>query len=109
MLPGPEIPRNCSKAAAKARLASLNPQRNMDLCLVASRALMGLAAPQVTVEVHLANGLPSFTLVGLADVEVKEARERVRSALQNSGFEFPHNRRITVNLAPADLPKDSGR
>ncbi len=81
----------------------------MDLCLVASRALMGLAAPQVTVEVHLANGLPSFTLVGLADVEVKEARERVRSALQNSGFEFPHNRRITVNLAPADLPKDSGR
>ncbi|MBY4599493.1 hypothetical protein K3217_28630, partial [bacterium BD-1] len=57
----------------------------MDLCLVASRALMGLAAPQVTVEVHLANGLPSFTLVGLADVEVKEARERVRSAIQNSG------------------------
>jgi len=70
---------------------------------------MGLAAPQVTVEVHLANGVPSFTLVGLADVEVKEARERVRCALQNSGFEFPHNRRITVNLAPADLPKDSGR
>ncbi len=70
---------------------------------------MGLAAPQVTVEVHLANGLPSFTLVGLADVEVKEARERVRSALQNSGLEFPHNQRITVNLAPADLPKDSGR
>ena len=81
----------------------------MDLSLVASRALLGLAAPQVTVEVHLANGLPSFTLVGLADVEVKEARERVRSALQTSGFEFPHNRRITVNLAPADLPKDSGR
>ncbi|WP_036594601.1 YifB family Mg chelatase-like AAA ATPase [Ottowia thiooxydans] len=81
----------------------------MGLSLVASRALMGLAAPQVTVEVHLANGLPSFTLVGLADVEVKEARERVRSALQNSGLEFPHNQRITVNLAPADLPKDSGR
>lgn len=82
---------------------------SMGLCLLASRALMGLAAPQVTVEVHLANGLPSFTLVGLADVEVKEARERVRSALQNSGLEFPHNQRITVNLAPADLPKDSGR
>ncbi|MBH1962698.1 MAG: YifB family Mg chelatase-like AAA ATPase [Comamonadaceae bacterium] len=81
----------------------------MGLSLVASRALMGLEAPQVTVEVHLANGLPSFTLVGLADVEVKEARERVRSALQNSGLEFPHNQRITVNLAPADLPKDSGR
>jgi magnesium chelatase family protein len=81
----------------------------MGLSLLQSRALMGLAAPAVTVEVHLANGLPSFTLVGLADVEVKEARERVRSALQNSGLAFPHNQRITVNLAPADLPKDSGR
>ena len=58
---------------------------------------------------HLANGLPSFTLVGLADTEVKEARERVRSAIQNAGLEFPGNKRITVNLAPADLPKDSGR
>ncbi|WP_027014472.1 YifB family Mg chelatase-like AAA ATPase [Comamonas composti] len=81
----------------------------MSLALVQSRALLGLDAPQVTVEVHLANGLPSFTLVGLAEVEVKEARERVRSALQNSGLEFPSNKRITVNLAPADLPKDSGR
>ncbi|KAF1050286.1 YifB family Mg chelatase-like AAA ATPase [Xylophilus sp.] len=81
----------------------------MSLSLVQSRALLGLQAPAVTVEVHLANGLPSFTLVGLADVEVKEARERVRSALQNTGLEFPHNKRITVNLAPADLPKDSGR
>ena len=81
----------------------------MSLSLVQSRALVGLQAPAVTVEVHLANGLPSFTLVGLADVEVKEARERVRSALQNAGLEFPHNKRITVNLAPADLPKDSGR
>jgi len=81
----------------------------MSLSLVQSRALLGLQASSVTVEVHLANGLPSFTLVGLADVEVKEARERVRSALQNAGLEFPHNKRITVNLAPADLPKDSGR
>ena len=81
----------------------------MSLCLVKSRALLGLHAPAVTVEVHLANGLPSFTLVGLADVEVKEARERVRCAIQNSGLEFPNNKRITVNLAPADLPKDSGR
>ncbi len=81
----------------------------MSLSLVRSRALIGLQAPAVTVEVHMANGLPSFTLVGLADVEVKEARERVRSALQNSGLDFPHNQRITVNLAPADLPKDSGR
>jgi len=81
----------------------------MSLCLVQSRALLGLEAAAVTVEVHLANGLPSFALVGLADVEVKEARERVRSAIQNSGLEFPNNKRIIVNLAPADLPKDSGR
>jgi magnesium chelatase family protein len=81
----------------------------MALALVHSRALDGLNAPPVTVEVHLANGLPSFTLVGLADTEVKEARERVRAALQNSALEFPHNKRITVNLAPADLPKESGR
>jgi magnesium chelatase family protein len=81
----------------------------MSLSLVRSRALLGLEATEVTVEVHLANGLPSFTLVGLADVEVKEARERVRCAIQNSGLEFPNNKRITVNLAPADLPKDSGR
>ncbi len=81
----------------------------MSLSLVQSRALLGLQAVKVTVEVHLAPGLPSFTLVGLADVEVKEARERVRCAIQNSGLEFPTNKRITVNLAPADLPKDSGR
>ncbi|MCW5627769.1 MAG: YifB family Mg chelatase-like AAA ATPase [Rhodoferax sp.] len=81
----------------------------MSLSLVQSRALVGMGAAAVTVEVHLANGLPSFGLVGLAEVEVKEARERVRCAIQNSGLEFPHNKRITVNLAPADLPKDSGR
>ena len=67
-----------------------------------------MQAPEVTVEVHLANGLPSFTIVGLPDTEVKESKDRVRAALQNSGFEFPA-RRITVNLAPADLPKESGR
>ncbi|MCA0244736.1 MAG: YifB family Mg chelatase-like AAA ATPase [Proteobacteria bacterium] len=81
----------------------------MSLAVVASRALDGLSAPEVQVEVQLANGLPSFTLVGLAETEVKESRERVRAALQQSGFAFPHNQRITVNLAPADLPKDSGR
>ncbi len=81
----------------------------MSLALIHSRALLGLQAPAVTVEVHLANGLPSFTLVGLADTEVKEARERVRCAIQNAGLDFPTNKRITVNLAPADLPKDSGR
>lgn len=81
----------------------------MSLAIVHSRALDGLKAPEVTVEVHLANGLPSFTLVGLVDTEVKEARERVRAALSNSGLEFPFNKRVTVNLAPADLPKESGR
>ncbi|MFH0134014.1 YifB family Mg chelatase-like AAA ATPase [Variovorax sp. VaC1] len=81
----------------------------MSLSLVQSRALLGLEAASVTVEVHLANGLPSFTLVGLAETEVKEARERVRSAIQNAGLEFPNNKKIVVNLAPADLPKDSGR
>lgn len=81
----------------------------MGLALVQSRALLGLHAPSVTVEVHLANGLPCLTLVGLADTEVKEARERVRSAILNAGLEFPHSKRITINLAPADLPKDSGR
>ena len=81
----------------------------MGLSLVRSRSLQGLQAVEVTVEVHLANGLPSFSLVGLADVEVKEARERVRCAIQNARLDFPTNKRITVNLAPADLPKDSGR
>jgi magnesium chelatase family protein len=81
----------------------------VSLCLVQSRALVGLQAAAVTVEVHLSNGLPMFTLVGLAETEVKEARERVRAALLTCGLEFPHNKKITVNLAPADLPKDSGR
>jgi magnesium chelatase family protein len=81
----------------------------MSLSLVQSRVLVGLRTAAVTVEVHLANGLPQFTLVGLADTEVKESRERVRSALATCALEFPHNKRITVNLAPADLPKDSGR
>ena len=80
----------------------------MALAVLRSRALAGMAAPEVTVEVHLAAGLPSFTLVGLPDTEVKEARDRVRAAIQNSHFDFP-SRRITVNLAPADLPKESGR
>ncbi len=81
----------------------------MGFAAVHSRAVWGLQAPRVTVEVHLANGLPSFGLVGLADTEVREARERVRSAILNSGLAFPSNQRITVNLAPADLPKESGR
>lgn len=80
----------------------------MALAVAHSRGLDGLNAPPVLVEVHIAGGLPTFTLVGLPDTEVKEARDRVRAALLNSGFEFPA-KRITVNLAPADLPKESGR
>ena len=80
----------------------------MALAIAHSRGLDGLNAPPVTVEAHLAGGLPSFTLVGLPDTEVKEARDRVRAAIVNSGFDFPA-KRITVNLAPADLPKESGR
>src|SRR5262252_1665507 len=80
----------------------------MSLAVVLSRGLSGLDAPLVTVEVHLAGGLPAFNLVGLPDTEVKESRDRVRAALQNAQFEFPA-RKITVNLAPADLPKESGR
>ena len=80
----------------------------MPLAVLHSRALSGFDAPPVTVEVHLAGGLPAFNLVGLPDTEVKESRDRVRAALQNAQFEFPA-RKITVNLAPADLPKESGR
>ena len=78
------------------------------LAVLFSRALSGMDSPLVTVEVHLANGLPSFTLVGLPEAEVKESRDRVRAALQNARFDFPM-RRITANLAPADLPKEGGR
>lgn len=80
----------------------------MGLAVLYSRALSGMEAALVTVEVHLANGLPSFTIVGLPETEVKESKDRVRAALQNCRFDFPA-RRITVNLAPADLPKESGR
>lgn len=80
----------------------------MSLAVLYSRSLAGMDAPLVTVETHLANGLPSFTIVGLPEAEVKEAKDRVRAALQNARFEFPM-RHITVNLAPADLPKESGR
>lgn len=80
----------------------------MGLAKLYSRVLSGINAELVTVEVHVSGGLPSFSIVGLPDTEVKESRDRVRSAIQNTGFDFPA-RRITVNLAPADLPKDSGR
>lgn len=80
----------------------------MSLALVHSRALIGVEAPAVSVEAHLANGLPSLTLVGLPETSVRESKDRVRSALLCCGFEYPQ-RRITLSLAPADLPKDGGR
>lgn len=80
----------------------------MSLAIVHSRAQVGVDAPAVTVEAHLANGLPSLALVGLPETAVKESKDRVRSAILNCAFDFPP-RRITLNLAPADLPKDGGR
>ncbi|HKQ30122.1 MAG TPA: YifB family Mg chelatase-like AAA ATPase, partial [Burkholderiales bacterium] len=80
----------------------------MSLSIVHSRAQVGLDAPDVTVEVHITGGLPALSIVGLPEAEVKESKDRVRSAIINSRFEFPA-RRITVNLAPADLPKEGGR
>ena len=80
----------------------------MSLAVVYTRAQVGINSPLVTVETHLANGLPSFSIVGLPEAAVKESKDRVRSALQNANFEFP-TKRITVNLAPADLPKEGGR
>ncbi len=80
----------------------------MNLAIIHSRTNDGIDAPEVTVEVHLGNGLPGFTVVGLPELAVRESKDRVRAAIINSGFEFPA-KRITVNLAPADIPKDGGR
>lgn len=80
----------------------------MSLATVFSRAILGVEAVEVRVETHLSNGLPAFAIVGMPETAVKESKERVRSAILNSGLEFP-TRRITVNLAPADLPKTGGR
>ena len=80
----------------------------MQLATLYTRALNGINAAEVTVEVHLSNGLPAFSIVGLPEAAVRESKDRVRAAIINSSFEFPA-RKITVNLAPADLPKDGGR
>ena len=80
----------------------------MSLATTHCRAGVGIDAPLVTLETHLANGLPSFNLVGLPEKSLQESRDRVRSAIVNAGYEFP-TRRITVNLAPADLPKQGAR
>lgn len=80
----------------------------MNLATVRSRATVGIAAPPVRVEVHLSPGLPGLAIVGLPEAAVREARERIRSALINTGFDWPA-RRVTINLAPADLPKAGGR
>ena len=80
----------------------------MSLAVVYSRALLGIHAPPVSVEVHITNGLPALSIVGLPEAAVKESKDRVRGAIINSQFEFP-TRRITINLAPADLPKEGAR
>ena len=80
----------------------------MSLAVVQTRAKQGVQAPLLSVEVHLSNGLPAFHMVGLHETAVKESKDRVRSAIINSHFEFPA-RRITVNLAPAELPKEGSR
>lgn len=80
----------------------------MSLAVIYTRASIGMNAPAVTVEAHISNGLPGLTMVGLPETAVKESRDRVRSALINSGFQYPV-KKITINLAPADLPKESGR
>lgn len=80
----------------------------MSLSIIYTRAALGVNAPLITVEVHISNGLPGLTMVGLPETAVKEARDRVRSAVINSGYEFPA-KKITINLAPADLPKEGGR
>ncbi len=80
----------------------------MSLALVYSRGRAGIDAPLVTVEVHVSNGLPALSIVGLPETAVKESKDRVRGAIINSHFEFPMQR-ITINLAPADLPKEGGR
>lgn len=80
----------------------------MSIAIVYSRAQLGIKSPLVTIEVHLSNGLPSLSIVGLPEAAVKESKDRVRSAIINSRYEFPL-KRITINLAPADLPKQGGR
>jgi len=80
----------------------------MEIALVHSRAVAGIESPPVTIEVHLSGGLPKITVVGLAETTVKESRDRVRSAVLSNGFVFPWGH-VTINLAPADLPKEGGR
>ena len=109
---GPDAAAPCEASELSERvLTDSNLPDSTDphkLARVHSRALLGIHAPAVEVEVHVSNGLPAFHIVGLPETSVRESRDRVRAAILNSGFDFP-NRRLTVNLAPADLPKDSGR
>lgn len=80
----------------------------MSFAKIYTRGLLGLHAPLIEVEVHVSSGMPSLTIVGLPEAAVRESKDRVRSAILNSGFQFP-TKRLTINLAPADLPKDGSR
>src|SRR5262249_59806304 len=100
-------PRRNGRGAAGTRAGSQGAGARM-LAKIFSRAQAGVDAPAVTVEVHQSNGLPALNIVGLPEAAVRESKDRVRSALLNSRFDFPA-RKLTVNLAPADLPKEGGR
>jgi len=116
----PQLPsdliRECSEPSAEESARELSNESTLpsgegaikSLAIIHTRAVVGVEALPVKVEVHLANGLPAFSTVGLPETTVKESKDRVRGAILNSGFEFPA-KRITVNLAPADLPKTGGR
>ena len=97
---------NQTTTSASEQLRPVVPPKS--LAMIATRTIIGVTAVPVTVEVHLANGLPAFATVGLPETAVKESKDRVRGAILNSGFDFPA-KRITVNLAPADIPKTGGR
>jgi len=99
---------SCFESEAKASDSLGVSNKYKSLAIVHTRTVVGVEAYEVSVEVHLANGLPAFSTVGLPETTVKESKDRVRGAILNSGFEFPA-KRITVNLAPADLPKTGGR
>lgn len=98
----------CDYHHSLASKLSINKGIKMSFAQVFTRSVVGLNAPQVLVEVHLSQGLPALTIVGLPEASVRESKDRVRSAILNAGFEFP-NRRLTINLAPADLPKEGAR
>lgn len=103
-----EHDQRATRSLVRLSAADARPESAVSLAITLSRAQSGVSAPQVVVEVHLSGGLPQTAIVGLPEAAVREARDRVRVAIQNTAFDYP-NRRVTVNLAPAELPKHGGR